>query len=277
MKIQVNKYQIYCSLNSKELLIDKQPILLLHGFAGSTRDWENIIPGIDKNFCPLAIDLVGHGQSSSPHEQKHYTQKSLVFQIEKTLDFYSINQAILCGYSMGGRAALSFYNANPKRVKGLILESTNPGIENSKAKSERIKNDNKLIEMIKSYDMKDFIDYWYSLPIFSSLKNIGVEKYNLLLKQRYSNSVAGLSNSLSGFGTAAMTNMWNLLSSVNIPVKLVAGSLDEKYCKIMERMNEEVKQSELSIIKDAGHNIHLEKPAEFVSLFNNFLGNYFLK
>jgi len=31
----------------------------------------------------------------------------------------------------------------------------------------------------------------------------------------------------------------------------------------------------LSIIANSGHNTHLEKPTEFVSLINHFIGNLF--
>ncbi len=42
-----------------------KPIVLLHGFCGSSRYWENIVPKLAENYRVIVPDLPGHGQSST--------------------------------------------------------------------------------------------------------------------------------------------------------------------------------------------------------------------
>lgn len=41
-----------------------EPLLLLHGFSGSSRDWKTLPPEWGKNFQLIIPDLRGHGRSS---------------------------------------------------------------------------------------------------------------------------------------------------------------------------------------------------------------------
>jgi pimeloyl-ACP methyl ester carboxylesterase len=41
-------------------------LLLLHGIAGSSRTWRDVIPRLTDRFTVLAPDLTGHGQSDKP-------------------------------------------------------------------------------------------------------------------------------------------------------------------------------------------------------------------
>ncbi len=253
------------------------PVLFLHGFTGSSADWEIIFRSIDDEFYPFGIDLIGHGESSTPQEVLYYNHKSVTQQINDVLDYLGINQVILCGYSMGGRAALSFYFACPGRVAGLVLESTNPGIQDETEREKRVQSDSELINRIQSNGIEEFIDFWYSLPLFESLENIPSRYLDELISRRYKNNVAGLCNSLAGFGTGVMPDYWEKLKEINIPVQLITGEIDEKYKALSFRVAEQIRQAELDIIKSAGHNTHLEKPAEFVSLVNSFLRNNFVQ
>jgi 2-succinyl-6-hydroxy-2,4-cyclohexadiene-1-carboxylate synthase len=53
-------------------------VIFLHGFTGSSKDWEEIIPRLSPSFNYYAIDLIGHGNSDSPPDKKFYTTASLV-------------------------------------------------------------------------------------------------------------------------------------------------------------------------------------------------------
>ena len=42
------------------------PLLLIHGFTGSSRSWTPLLPGMTRDHRVLAIDLLGHGDSDAP-------------------------------------------------------------------------------------------------------------------------------------------------------------------------------------------------------------------
>ena len=41
-------------------------VFLLHGFTGSSNDWNEIIPQSQQKVFLCCIDLIGHGKSDSP-------------------------------------------------------------------------------------------------------------------------------------------------------------------------------------------------------------------
>src|SRR6195952_491656 len=41
-------------------------LLLIHGMAGSSDAWRELIPRLAKNYRVVAPDLLGHGQSTKP-------------------------------------------------------------------------------------------------------------------------------------------------------------------------------------------------------------------
>ncbi|MCL4217654.1 MAG: hypothetical protein KJ052_11720 [Candidatus Hydrogenedentes bacterium] len=56
-----------------------------------------------------------------------------------------------------------------------------------------------------------------------------------------------------------------------MPVLLVTGEQDQKYREINSAMAERMPACETVIVPDAGHNVHLEKPAAYTALLRQFL------
>jgi 2-succinyl-6-hydroxy-2,4-cyclohexadiene-1-carboxylate synthase len=174
---------------------------------------------------------------------------------------------------MGGRLALSFAINHQNKIRGLILESSSPGIENENIRKERVKNDLFIAEQIQNNELKDFFTEWYKQPVFSSLRNIP-NKLESLIERKTGNNKIGLINSLKGFSTGKMKSYWNDISKMEIPVLLVCGSLDAKYCEIMQKMNLLIPNSTLKVNVGTGHITHLEKPDEFLNFVRSFLRTF---
>jgi 2-succinyl-6-hydroxy-2,4-cyclohexadiene-1-carboxylate synthase len=56
-----------------------------------------------------------------------------------------------------------------------------------------------------------------------------------------------------------------------MPVLLIAGELDTKFCKIAQEMHQPIPGSRLEIIGGAGHTVHLEKPEIFDKIVLDFI------
>jgi len=182
----------------------KKTILLLHGFTGSANDWLNVFQKIDKRFNKIALDLIGHGKSSSPSSVNYYMLDSLVNQIEYVITHLRLKETILCGYSMGGRVALNFALTKPDLIKGLILESASAGFKNVKEKDVRKKGDEDLAAYIENNSLEDFTAMWFDQELFGTLRRFSNEKLKRMKEERTKNSKTGLANSLRGFGTGVM-------------------------------------------------------------------------
>ena len=270
MLFDENSVQIYFEqFNFKNPSLNT--IVFLHGFSGSSRDWQQIIEILPSNIQCVTVDLIGHGKSSSPDNIDFYSPDAVTSQINSVINKLNLQKIILAGYSMGGRAALSFALDNSEKIKGLILESTTPGIIKESSRKERRENDEKLISLISKDGIEKFVDYWMNLPIFETQKKFSYKKLKEAKKNKLNNNIIGLIHSLRGFGQGVMPHLWDELPKINFEVLLIAGKLDSKYAAINSRMLRKIKKAELKIIADAGHNIHLEKPEVFVTLLKEFI------
>ncbi|MBN2571667.1 MAG: 2-succinyl-6-hydroxy-2,4-cyclohexadiene-1-carboxylate synthase [Ignavibacteriales bacterium] len=271
MKIKINKLKFNVLNDSKKKSKDKLVVVFLHGFTGSADDWKYFVDNIKNKIFPIAIDLIGHGKTSHPIECKYYSMTQIVEQLNNIFKALNLNRIILVGYSMGGRVALSYTIKYPKKIVGLILESTTAGIEKKNDKIARVNSDNKLAEMITKKGIEYFVKYWITLPLFKTQKKLYKNEYLNLIGKTKSNSTIGLANSLRGFGTGKMPSYWTKLSEIKQNVLLVTGQKDEKFTEINKKMVKLIPKSNLTIIKNAGHNTHLEKPQMFLTLIKRFI------
>ncbi len=271
MFIRINNITIHIYAKDKKEREGKTPVIFLHGFTGSSGEWEPFFEKLHPGFTPVAVDLIGHGNSSSPENISFYTAESIIDQILKVLNSLKFDKVVLVGYSLGGRVALSFAVRFPQKVKKLILESTTAGIEDPREKEKRILSDLQLSEFILEKGIAVFVDYWLSLPLFDSLKKIPEENYKLLKLSKLRNNPVGLANMLKGFGTGEMPDLWNKLNGLNLPVLLISGSLDKKFTALNQKMKKLLPSAKHKIIEGAGHNVHIEKSEDFIILVNQFL------
>ena len=271
MKIIVNQIEFNILIDESNRSEEKIPIVFLHGFTGCAEDWHFIFDKLPDKYFPIAIDLIGHGLTESPDDSCYYTCTAIINQLGSIFDYLKIDKLIICGYSMGGRAALSYCLHFPEKLIAAIFESTTAGIEDFELKKQRVISDFILAEKIRKEGVENFIEYWMNLPLFESQKVI--TDYDLIKNKKYQNSVIGLSNSLLGFSTGLMPNYWNKLNLLKLPVLLITGALDEKYTAIAEKMKIRFQNAEHKIAENCGHNVHLEKPDVFINFVLNFLNN----
>jgi 2-succinyl-6-hydroxy-2,4-cyclohexadiene-1-carboxylate synthase len=255
-------------------LKNKNPIIFLHGFTGTATDWNFLKDQLPENFSPIFIDLIGHGKSDSPDNVEYYEANFQIEILKYILEYLELEKVILVGYSMGGRLAISFTMKNHEFVHALILESTSFGIENEQERIERIESDEKLAEQISNSSVEEFINNWIKAPLFDTLKNASYERFESLKKRKIeSNNLIGLKNTLLGFSTGKMENYFLDLDNIKVKTMLIAGELDEKFAGINIKANSLLPDSELVIVKQSGHNVHFEKPKEFLKFLNRFLLN----
>ena len=272
MKIQFQNISLNIEIFNNNVRSDY--ILFLHGFTGSSLDWSEIIPGIDKRFNIAALDFIGHGKSDSPGDIDLYNTDSITEQINTAINKLGSEQIILMGYSMGGRAALNFAVRYPEKVKAMILESATPGITGSDLRDQRVQNDEELSNFIINNPIEDFVDYWMNIDLFMSQKNLPAEKNGSVRNNKLKNNAVGLSNTLKGFSTGKMPPLFDKLCKIETKTLLISGEFDEKFTAINYSMAQHIKDAEYNVLKNAGHNTHLEKPAEFTNAVNNFLKQF---
>lgn len=249
-------------------------IFFLHGFTGSSEDWDRITPKINSRFACAVIDLIGHGRSDSPEEFVYYMADSIADQILNSINAFTEEKIILAGYSMGGRAALNFAVKYPERVKGLILESASPGIKSEEERKKRIKKDAELAQFISGCTIEEFVDYWMNQDLFATQLRFSKFKREEIRKQKLKNSKTGLVNSLNCFGTGVMLPLYDQLPNIKCETLLITGGLDSKFTQINSGILKKFPSAEHVIINTAGHNTHMEEPSKFIQAVNQFLEKF---
>lgn len=259
-------------LTSHHLVKNYKDVIFLHGFSGSSNDFKYFLDNLPDGYNGYAFDLLGHGKSSSPKDLKKYLPKNQIKIIEEIFNYLSIKNPVIIGYSMGGRMALAYTNNHPHNVKALLLESASFGYLTELEKQNRIENDIKLADKIISDSLEDFFHYWLNIPLFDDLKKLsGQALSNLKQNKIQSNNKIGLANSLIGFSTGRMEYYLEKTDNFKLPVFLVTGENDQKFTSIAKKANELLIDSKHIIFKNCGHNVHLQKPQEFLNLIISFL------
>ncbi|EGL83818.1 2-succinyl-6-hydroxy-2,4-cyclohexadiene-1-carboxylate synthase [Caldalkalibacillus thermarum TA2.A1] len=247
------------------------PLLLLHGFTGSKHSWQPFIHSWSRHFTTIAIDLLGHGESDSPQDHRRYGITYAVQDLQAVLEQLGVDKINVLGYSMGGRLAIALASSFPAKVNSMVLESTSPGLKTEEEQLARRKQDQALAREIETEGLETFVHKWENIPLFASQKKLPEAVRRRLRVQRLSQSPLGLANSLRGMGTGNQPSFWSALKRFHFPVLVMAGEEDQKFCCIAKDMICQLPQATLSIIKGAGHTIHLEKPHIFDKVVLEYL------
>lgn len=103
------------------------PLVLLHGFTGTLRQWEAVRPMLATEYRVVAYDLRGHGDTDAPDDTESYSMATYVEDLRALLDTLGMGEAHVLGSSFGGMIALEFALTHPDRVRSLILSDTSAG------------------------------------------------------------------------------------------------------------------------------------------------------
>jgi len=236
------------------------PLVLVHGFLGSSQMWEPQIKYFKKNYRVLTPDLPGFGKSNKSESCNSINSMAQV--IIDCLNKKGINNFYLLGHSMGGMIVQEIAKTAEDRISKLICYGTGPIGE----VPGRFESMDQSREKLKKAGLQ--------ITAYRIAKTWFVKGENA--KYFYLCSNAGKATNLKAADNAliAMKN-WNGLENLkNIKSKtlIVWGDQDKSYnFDQADALNKNIQNSELKIFKGCSHNTHLEKPDEFNACVQNFL------
>jgi 2-succinyl-6-hydroxy-2,4-cyclohexadiene-1-carboxylate synthase len=228
-------------------------IVLVHGFTQTSACWAPVDEDLAADHELVLVDAPGHGASALAQ-----------------LDLWESGRAVAeaggegtyVGYSMGGRICLHAALARPEAVRRLVLVSATAGIDDPDERTDRRRADNQLADHVVELGIEPFVDEWLNQPMFATLPPERAHR-----RARLANTAAGLASSLRLAGAGTQEPLWDRLADLHIPVLVTAGALDAKYAALAERLAATIgADAELAVIDGAGHTVHLEQPAAFLSV-----------
>ena len=238
------------------------PLMMLHGFIGSSASWSSIQNGLAKRFQLIMPDLPGHGKTTFTPQLERYHMPTIAHDLAMMM---SAERFHLLGYSMGGRLALYFAIHYPHLIDKLIIISGSPGLATIAERAQRQHADDALADRMDAQSIEQVIDEWEQLPLWQA------SRLDPIARQQLRHNPHGLAMSLRGMGTGVQPSLWEQLSQLQIPTLLMAGANDRKFVHIAQEMVQQLPNASIEIIPDVGHSVHLEAPEETVARILRFL------
>jgi len=236
------------------------PLVLIHGFLGSSEMWKPQINFFKNYFRVITPDIPGFGKSN---KAKSYSNiKSIGQLILECLKEKKIDKFYLLGHSMGGMIVQEMAKIDGEKILKLICYSTGakgemPG--RFETVDQSIKNlKNKGLKVIARNITKTWFTEGENAKYFSTCVESGNQT-----------SFKAAENALIAF------KKWNGVSdlkNIKNETLIIWGDQDKSYnlnqIKILEK---EIKNSKLVVFKGCAHNVHLEQPNLFNITVKNFL------
>jgi pimeloyl-ACP methyl ester carboxylesterase len=103
-------------------------VILLHGFAETSRMWNPILPALGQKFTVIAPDLPGIGDSSIPSGTMD--MKSAAIQIHDLARSLGVKKARVVGHDIGLMLAYAYAAQFPSEVEKLVvMDAFLPGVQ----------------------------------------------------------------------------------------------------------------------------------------------------
>lgn len=114
--VPVNGIEMYCEEHGSGA-----PLVLLHGFGGSGKNWLPFIAALSERHRLIVVDLRGHGHSTNP--QDCFTHRQAADDVLRLMDRLGVDRFSAMGISTGAMALLHMATREPGRIASMVLVS----------------------------------------------------------------------------------------------------------------------------------------------------------
>jgi 3-oxoadipate enol-lactonase len=224
------------------------------------RVWDDVADILGTDVSVLAYDKRGHGLTGQGGGVRLIDDH--VDDLAGLLDHLGIEDAVLCGLSIGGLIAQGFVARHPRAVRGLILCDTAAKIGTTQSWNERIAAvERDGIEAIADSVMEK----WFT-PAFHRDRPADLAGYRTMLVRQ---PVAGYVGSCVALREADYTQA---ARAISVPTLCVVG--DQDGSTPPDRVRETaalIPGARFEIIAGAGHIPCVEQPEALASLIRGFI------
>jgi pimeloyl-ACP methyl ester carboxylesterase len=97
-------------------------VVLVHGIAGSSETWHDVIEPLAERYTVLAADLLGHGESAKPRGD--YSLGAYASGLRDLMSALGHDKGTIVGHSLGGGVAMQMAYQFPDRCERMVLVSS---------------------------------------------------------------------------------------------------------------------------------------------------------
>ncbi|MEM1135298.1 MAG: alpha/beta fold hydrolase [Bacteroidota bacterium] len=240
------------------------PLIILHGLFGSSDNWLSIAKTIAEHYKVYILDQRNHGQS---HHTEIFDYEAMAEDLFAFIEKHDIEQPVILGHSMGGKAAMKFALKYPDRLRKLIVVDIAP-------KAYPVHHQ-KILAGLHSINLKEVRsrkDADEVLALHEPIKEVR----QFLLKNLYRDSSGNFNWRINlPVISENIEHVGELIESsvpFTKPTLFVRG---EHSTYIVENDFDAIKKlfprAQIKTVYNAGHWIHAEQPAVFTKLLYEFI------
>jgi pimeloyl-ACP methyl ester carboxylesterase len=241
------------------------PVVLVHGYTDSARDWVPIVPYLSPRLRLILVDIRGHGRSGKP--ECCYTRFDFAWDIKLLLDALHLERVDIVGHSLGSFIAQTFAELWPERTGRVVLISSSggerPGSAPHAPRFDYAAAIRQLREPIDP-DSKFMLEWWSSpTPVDA----------DFLRRERRDAAAIPLLVWRAVLDQGLVdTDLQRTLPRLRAPTLLIWGSADPLMEEeVRATLREALPQAEVSVFPGLGHNPFWEDPARCAAVINRFL------
>jgi pimeloyl-ACP methyl ester carboxylesterase len=235
-------------------------LVLVHGYLGGAEQWRRELDHFSDRFDVIAPNLPGFGAAADRWGCDSVAgMAQAVFGL---LDDLAVDDFILLGHSMGGMVAQEMARMRPLAVTQLVLYGTGPlGLMPDRFEPIATSRERLLADGVET-TIARIGATWFK-------RGAEARGYPLVTEI---GARAGRQAAEAALGAMAAWDGRAALGSLTMPTLVVWGDADRSYrWPQVETLWTNLPDVRLSVIPGAAHAAHLEKPALFHSLIEDFL------
>lgn len=284
----------------------KPPLLLIHGQGMTWEDYAKTLPALSERYHVFAIDCHGHGESAWNPEK--YSAKAMAADIVEFIETVMGGQAVLSGHSSGGMVAAWIAAHYPEHVIGLVIEdspffATEPGRRETTfawvygfQQYEEFKHQDEIDDYLE-YSLKN--SYWKKMfgeflwnrfmkdAVAYHKKHPDEPVHLIYLPPQINRMFESATYPYDRrFGETFYDNSWfedydqaEVLAKIEAPAVFVKAQTNYDGELLLAALTDEDAERVVSLLQDGelvrvdtpGHDIHYDKPEEFVRIMIDFL------
>lgn len=245
------------------------PLVLLHGFGGSTLSWRRVMPELASSHQVVALDQFGFGWTERPSDTANYRTEGQLALVLAVMDSLGLERAAVIGHSWGGSLALRLAADHPERVSRLVLVA---GTDPRRTGGRRVGPVRRLLTQVALRTVllrERTIRRHLQRSVYDPkvVDDEMVQGYLARLR------VAGAGRALSGLSSPPETVPPPIaLEHLGLPVLLVWGAEDRAVPPAVgERLEAAIPGARLVVLERCGHLPMDEAPKEFLAAVLPFL------
>jgi pimeloyl-ACP methyl ester carboxylesterase len=236
------------------------PLVLVHGFLGSSKIWKPQIDFFKDHFRIITPDLPGFGKSNKA--KSHNNIQSIANLLINCLEEKKIHKFHLLGHSMGGMIIQEMAKKVGDKISKLVCYSTGPRGE-MPGRFETVDETRKNLQKNGLKTMaRNVAKTWF-------VKGENAKYFDACIEIGKQASMEAVDNSLVAFKN------WNgvdTLKNIKNETLVIWGDQDKSYnFEQAQALEKNIENSKLIIFKNCAHNVHLEQSDQFNRTIKKFL------